>query len=262
MAVVWPLYVYHRYPNVWDNWKFDYPAPPIRRADLVLPGAVAGALRPGRRRRWRDCALTLPTPAEHRARPTFALVLGVVPVLLVAGPSQASPIPGSDSAAVGNSGGLGLPAIARWMFGRPARLRRPVVGCWSWSPRSGGDLAACAAIPAPAASLAGPMAVWILGVGMFYYGLQTDATVAPAGRCVGGILLGFCWGQTFIADPVDANDVRFPQAGRIASATRSPLWIDAASSRQKIKRRIRFLPHRLLSAAFGPVAAKPDIPAR
>jgi hypothetical protein len=84
------------------------------------------------------------------------------------------------------------------------------------------------------------MAIWILGVGVFYYGLHKARPSLLLGACAGGILLGFCWGQAFIADPSDASDVRFIKRVQSQVPADTPLWIDASSSRQGKKGELDF----------------------
>jgi len=95
-------------------------------------------------------------------------------------------------------------------------------------------------IGAPAWSLAGPIAIWISCVGLFYYALQKARPPLLLGVCVGGILLGFCWGQTFIIDANDASDVRFIRQVESQVPLGCPLWIDASTSRQGKKGELDF----------------------
>ena len=229
LALAWPRYVYHRYPSVLENWRFDYTQttqydqPWWYYAWTILwviapwtPGALVGLWKvsgPAKRFLW--CWAIVPVivlSLSHRKGHHY-----LVPVLA----------PWCILAAVG------FVHIGRWLISTPMWGRRSALGLLAVGlPGAAAIWLLHKKIPAPPFSVAAVLIpIWLIGVGVFYYGLKIKRPALMLASCIAGICLAYCWQQTFLADE-NGQDTAFllHVPGKIPD--HEPLFIDAATSRQ------------------------------
>lgn len=231
LSLWWPIVVYHRYPELLENLKFDY-AGGTSEYDhwfgYYVP-TLLGALAP-----WTLAALlglwitAGRALGERSTAERVAWCWAIVPVLILSIPHRKHHhylVPSLGPWAVLT--GIGLVAFAKWLFARPALSHAAVV---IGLPLAGAGAAAIgflhSRIPGPDVVTAGLAAAWVFCVLLICFALRGRNGSLLFGVSICGIALAFCWGQTFLPD-LTTQDTAFLAQVESTVPRSEPLMINA-----------------------------------
>jgi 4-amino-4-deoxy-L-arabinose transferase-like glycosyltransferase len=202
LTIFWPYMIYRRYPATIHNWSFDYSETdqydqPFWYYFVQLPGVFMP---------WSLFAIlglwTTANNAFHNrgSIQRFLWCWAIVPVLILSIPHRKHHhylVP--SLAPWGILAGIGIAAVADWLFSLPQKRRDPIWGTVIFGiPPALAIAILHHRIPGPAAMTFILAFLWIACV----------ATFAPV---LAGLLIVYCWGETVMPDAV-SPDTAFLQA--------------------------------------------------
>ncbi len=231
LTVAWPLAVYHRYPEVMENWRFDY-AGGTRQYDKPFwyyPLTLLGELAP-----W-----------------TPAVVVGLLVTWKMRGarPLRRSGLCGAGRLCLlwccrcrtGNIiiiwcrvlapwailGAIGILQIARRMFEWKESVRRPMFGLLALGlPGAAAFLLLHRKIPGPLAVTVNLAIAWVVCVTVFFHGLRVRRGGPMMAALVAGIAIAYCWGESYLPDQT-TQDTVFLKRVEAEVAQGQPLMINS-----------------------------------
>ena len=260
MTVAWPLWAYHRYPDVLDNWRYDYLGRvsgtysdinepwfyylPTTAISLVpwTPACLIGLLATFLDRRGRKPRSSVgeisqtgasafgyhPDPSALR----FFLCWAMIPLLVLSiprGKHHHYLVPLIAPWAV--LGAIGLREIAKFLF--TLRANR-----WWQNPRVAMlilGLPGGVAIVALHSRILEPTAItvylaifWIAVVGCFTYAIRKRRGPLLMGTCIIALLVAYSWVQTMVAGGTDhtLDDTAFLNRVQAEVPANLPLYIN------------------------------------
>src|SRR2546421_2321289 len=210
IAVWWPWVVFRRYPNVLDNWQFDYAdTTQYNQPVWYYPVQLLGALAP-----WTPVALWGLWLSGREARKKkspqrFLWCWAIVPVVVLSVPARKHHhylVPSLAPWAI--LAALGFQAVLRSMFSGPAWSRKPgfglaVVGL----PGATALLLLRNKIPGPMWATLLLATAWVGCVVVFYWGLCKTRAGLVLGALVAGIIVACCWGQSCLPDQTTSDTI-------------------------------------------------------
>src|SRR5438445_1228679 len=210
IALWWPWVVYRRYPNVWDNWQFDYAdTAQYNQPVWYYPVQLLGALAP-----WTPVALWGLWLSGREARKKASQqriwwCWAIVPVIVLSVPARKhhhylvpSLAPWAILAAVG------FQDVLRMMFNGSAWSRKPGFGLAVLGlPGAVALLLLRNKIPGPTWATLLLAATWVGCIGVFYWGLSKARAGPVLGALVAGMMVAFCWGQSCLPDQTTSDTI-------------------------------------------------------
>jgi 4-amino-4-deoxy-L-arabinose transferase-like glycosyltransferase len=262
LTLAWPAWAYHRYPDVIDNWKYDYLGrfngtytdinqPWNYYLKTILwtmapwtPACAIGLLATARRAVLGG-ALPPPTPFDPTSRTPLALAFpaanpyrfiwcwAIAPLILFSiphGKHHHYLLPFLAPWAI--LGAFGLIEIARPLLARrgPTWLRDPWIAIAIFAlPAVGAIGWFHARLPGPSAVDLAWMAGWTLAVALFFLALRRASAPLLLGVVLGVLFAGYCWAETFVAGPTDqtVDDTAFLHRVATRLSPTMPLYINA-----------------------------------
>lgn len=241
LAIAWPYIAWRRYPDIWDNWMYDYRgqgeenfqfAKPWWHYLMMLPGY---ALLP-----WTPMAIwglfaTARTAWKDRTSfERFLWCWAIIPIIVLS-------IPGRKHhhylvpvlTPWGILSGIGLLEASKILFNGkgPEWSRRPWFGLAVFGlPGAVAVGVFQRYIPGPAIVTAALAGTWLVCVWLFYTGLLRRRGGMVMASLLLGMVVGYGWAQSIAAPASDntaADMVFLRQAGRLIPADQ-PLFINAA----------------------------------
>lgn len=242
LAVAWPYLAWRRYPDVWENWMYDYRgqgedvfqfAKPWWHYLMMLPGS---ALLP-----WTPFAIigliaTARTAWQKRnSFERFLWCWAIVPIVVLSLPARKHhhylvPV----LAPWGILCGVGLFEASKVLFNGkgPEWSRRPWFGLLIFGLPGSIALGAFARwIPGPIWVTIGLAGVWLVCVWLFYIGLSRRRGGVVMASLLLGMVVGYGWAQSIAAPSSDntAADMRFLREVNRVVPPDQPLMINAAT---------------------------------
>ncbi len=241
LTVAWPVWAWHHYPDVVQNWKYDY----VGRvggayADINQPWWYYAVWVPAGTAPWTVfCGIGLLATAATAARSadgTAARLVwcwAIVPVLGLSiphGKHHHYLVPTIAAWAV--LAGVGLREAGRFLLvpRGPAWLRDPAVAVAVVGlPGAAGLAWVHAQLPCPPGVAAALIGVWVGFVGLAVLALRRGSGPLLTGTLLGGIAAAACFVQTYVAAGTDHTlaDTAFLNraAGEVPAGV--PLFVDA-----------------------------------
>ncbi len=223
----WIAIIWKQFPDFRRNLLFDY----SQTDQYDQPFWYYLRELPGRMVPWSPMALIglwIAFKQRHRRFTQLVLCWAIFPVLLLSIPHRKHHhylVPCLAPWAI--LAAASLRGIARQMFAGPAWSRRPRFGLLTFGAvGAAGLMLALRHIAQPPAITFGLIVVWLICVYGFYLGLWRRSGAWTLGSVIAGILVAFCWGQSFLPDENAADNVFLQRASAVA--TDAPLYINAA----------------------------------
>jgi 4-amino-4-deoxy-L-arabinose transferase-like glycosyltransferase len=225
MTIAWPMWAYHNYPDVVDNWKYDYLGrvsgtysdineawyyylPTIAISLLPwTPACLVGVLATARQALVREQGKRSSFDVQVSWFLRFIWCWAIIPLLVLSIPKGKHHhylIPLIAPWAI--LGAIGVREIGRFLFKnpKPAGWRSPLLGMLVVGlPGAMAIVALHGRIPEPIAVTIALGIFWMAVVGCFLFAIRHRRGRLLMGTCVVALLVGFSWTQTMIAGGTD-----------------------------------------------------------
>jgi 4-amino-4-deoxy-L-arabinose transferase-like glycosyltransferase len=230
LLIAWPLAAAHKYPDVWQNWKFDYGGThEFDEAFWYYPVALGGLCMPWI---WASIFGFVGTKQEAlRKGPSGAKFLwcwAILSIGVLSIPHRKHhhyAVPSLAPWAILSA--IGVRDVYRGLIGLKARPPHPIMVMLGCAILAGAGLAIFrhrldVALPAVIGLTAGLIAC----VGAFAWGMNHRNGTIAAGACFVGIAAAYCWGQSFTPDLV-ADDTAFLHRVDREAPVDAPLYVNS-----------------------------------
>jgi hypothetical protein len=233
LTAAWPWLVYRRYPEVWENWRFDYAGGTTQYNEPIwyYPFQLLGGLAPwtpaallGLWLTWRR-AIRIRGSAER-----FLWCWAIVPIVLLSIPHRKHHhylVPSLAPWAI--LAALALRDVVAAMFRGAEWSRRPVFGLLVFGvPGAAALIILRAKIPGPPWAPVLLAIAWLAVIGLFYLGLRRKRPGLVMAAAVAGISIGYFWGQSCLLESDQTvQDTQFLRRVEATVARDAPLFINA-----------------------------------
>jgi len=239
LALWWPIAAYRRFPDVWDNWLFDYQNRGTGPSDYREPVWYYGLTMLWVMLPWTPAMLIGLWDCFKEARrrdafvEKFLICWALGPIVVMSIPARKHHhylVPMLAPWAILAARGL-VPIAKELTAGKgPAWIRSPLFGALAVGlPGAIALVMLRHKLPGPAwggVMLAG---VWMLAVMIWYVGGWKKNAGVMLAAVVFGLSVGYCWGQSVIPEAGDnaLGDVAFLEKVRKAVPGDKPLVINA-----------------------------------
>ena len=241
LTIAWPLWAYHRVPDVVANWRYDY----LGRmngaySDINQPWWYYAPTLAERLLPWTPACLIgllASAPLAFRRNGSvgsrFVWCWAIVPVVALSVPHGKHHhylVPLMAPWAI--LAGCGLREIGRFLMvpRGPAWLRDPGLAVAVFGlPGAAAVAWFHARIPGAAAVTLGLMVAWVAFVGLLVLSLRRANGPLLTGTVVGGLFVCYGWGMTYAAAATDqtVDDTAFLLRTRAEVPAAAPLYVDA-----------------------------------